>query len=161
MLEWQQRSFTVRGRSVTHQYVHFPQVVVVLARDEEDRVLAVRQYRGALDREILELPAGKVEPGEELPAAAVRELEEETGHRAGRVEHRFWFWPAPGYSDEVIHVFVASDLTPTAPNPDEGEELQLVRLSAEECAAAIASGEIRDGKSLLTLLAMGAGLRQP
>ncbi len=161
MLEIRKRSFEVRGREITHHYVHFPQVVVVAARDPEGRLLAVRQYRGALDREILELPAGKLEAGEAPEVAAIRELEEETGYRASQVDRLLWFWPTPGYSDEVIHVFVATGLRPTAARFDEGEELHLVRMTLPECEAAVRAGEIRDGKSLVALMALRTGLRMP
>jgi ADP-ribose pyrophosphatase len=161
LLDLRQRTFQVRGRTVTHHYVHFGEVVVILARDEEGRVLAVRQYRAALDREILELPAGRVEAGEGPEAAARRELEEETGYRAERLERLLWFWPTPGYSDEVIHVFTASGLRRTAPRPDPGEDIRLVPLTPAECERAVRAGEIRDGKSLVALLALRANLHVP
>lgn len=158
-LRLERRSFVVRGHRVTHEFVSFPEVVVVLARDPEGRLLFVRQYRGALDRRILELPAGRIEPGEAPEAAAARELEEETGYRAGQLEPRFTFWPAPGYSDERIWVFAASGLQRTQTRFDPGEELELVPLGDPDWEGLMRSGELRDGKTLLSLLAMGAGLR--
>ena len=161
MLRLDRRSFEVRGQTVTHEFVRFPEVVVVLARDQEGRLLFVRQYRGALDQRILELPAGRIEGGENPEAAAARELEEETGYRAGRVEALFTFWPAPGYSDERIWVFAASGLQRTQTHFDPGEDLELVPLADAEWEAAMRSGELRDGKTLLSLLAARAELRVP
>ena len=161
MLRLDRRTFTVRGQMVTHEFVRFPEVVVVLARDPEGRLLFVRQYRGALDRRILELPAGRIEPGEAPAAAAARELEEETGWRPRQVEPLFTFWPAPGYSEERIWVFVAGDLERTATRFDPGEEIELVPLSDAEWEGAMRSGGVQDGKTLLSLLAWRAGLRVP
>jgi len=152
MLDIRQRSFTVRGRTVVHYYVQLPEVVVILARDPQGRYLLVRQYRGALDREVLELPAGKCEPGESPAEAAARELEEETGYRPGRLQYMVSFHPTPGYSSELIHAFRADGLQATATRFDDGEELTLVALTPAECEQAIRSGELRDGKSILTLL---------
>jgi ADP-ribose pyrophosphatase len=127
------RTFTVRGRSVTHQF----------------------------DRETLELPAGRAEAGESPEETARRELEEETGHQAGSLTYLFTFYPTPGYSDEEVHVFAAEALVETATRFDPSEEIQLLRLTAEEADAALRSGRIRDGKTMLTLLAMRADLRCP
>ncbi len=152
MLDIRQRTFSVRGRRIVHYYVQLPEVVVVLARDGDGNYLMVRQYRGALDQQVLELPAGKCEPGEDPAQAAARELEEETGYRADHLEYILSFHPTPGYSSELIHAFRAEGLHPTATHFDEGEELVLVALSPKECEEAIRSGRMRDGKSILTLL---------
>lgn len=157
--EFRERTFSVRGRPVTHRFLELGEVVTVLARDAGGRVLLVRQYRAALDRPTLELPAGWCEPGEPPAAAAARELEEETGYRARAVEPLLSFWPAPGYSTEVIHVFAAGGLERTATRFDEGEEIDLVSLTDAECEAAVRSGEIRDGKSLVALMAARLGWR--
>jgi ADP-ribose pyrophosphatase len=158
-LELASRTFRVRGREVTHRFLHLGEVVCVLAREADGRVLMVRQYRAALDRRILELPAGWCEPGEPPEAAAVRELEEETGYRPRRVERLLSAWPAPGYSSEVLHLFAAHDLERTAPRPDDTEEIELVRLTDEECLRAVQQGAVRDGKSLLALMAVRLGWR--
>ena len=161
MLRLERRSFEVRGRTVTHEFVRFPQVVVVLARDPGGCLLFVRQYRAALDRRVVELPAGRVEPGEAPAAAAIRELEEETGYRADAVEPLVSFWPAPGYSDECIWVFQASGLRRTQTAFDPGEDIELVRWEDARWEEALRTGELRDGKTILALLAWRAGLRVP
>ena len=160
MLHLRERQFFVRGRRVTHYYLDLPEVVVMLAHDPEGRVLLVRQYRGALDRETLELPAGRCEPRETPEDAARRELEEETGYRADRLEPLLRFWPTPGYSSELIHAYEARGLHATATSFDEGEELTLVRLTPSECEAAVRTGEICDGKTILTLLAAQCGWKR-
>lgn len=157
MLDIRQRTFTIRGRSVTHYYVQLPEVVVIIAQDAEGRYLLVRQYRGAINRQVLELPAGKCEPGEAPAAAAAREFEEETGYRADRFEYLLSFHPTPGYSSELIHAYRATGLHQTETHFDDGEELVLVPMSPAQCQDAIRSGQLQDGKSILTLLIDQAG----
>ncbi len=160
-MELERRTFAVRGRTVTHSFLRFPGVVVILAEDGAGRVLFVRQYRAALDRRILELPAGRLEPGEEPEAGARRELEEETGFAPETLRPLLSFWPAPGYSTERIWAFLADELRPTATHFDAGEDIELVPLTRQGWHAAMASGELADGKSLLTLLAWEGGWRVP
>ncbi|MDI3297919.1 MAG: NUDIX hydrolase [Bacillota bacterium] len=149
MLPIAERRFTVRGREVTHWFVDSPRVACVIPILPDGRILLERQYRAALDSWILELPAGKADPGEELEACARRELEEETGYRARSLRELFWFWPAPGYSNEEIHLFVARDLERGERNLDPGEELEVEPLTLEAFLAAVEAGRIHDGKTLL------------
>ncbi|MDI3316904.1 MAG: NUDIX hydrolase [Bacillota bacterium] len=149
MLPIGERRFTVRGREVTHWFVDSPKVACIIPVLPDGRILLERQYRAALDSWILELPAGKAEPGEEVEACARRELEEETGFRAGRLQELFWFWPAPGYSNEEIHLFVARDLRDGERSLDPGEELEVEALTVEEFLDAVEAGRIHDGKTLL------------
>lgn len=158
-MEISSRSFRVRGREITHEYVKRPPVSVVAALDDDGRYLLVRQYRAALDLHVVELPAGRMEPGESAAQTAARELEEETGHQAAQLDYRFTFHPTPGYSDEVVHVYAATVLTPTATRFDPAEDIELLRLSPADVDAAMASGRIHDGKTLLTFLALRSGLR--
>jgi ADP-ribose pyrophosphatase len=154
-----ERSFEVRGRTFTHRFLVLDPVVAVVAVDEGGRVLLVRQYRAALDRRTLEVPAGYVEPGEAWEAAAARELEEETGYRARRLEPVLTYWPAPGFCDQEVRIFRAEGLEAGATRFDPGEDLELVRLDPEACRAAIRDGGIRDGKTLVALFAAVLGPR--
>ncbi|MBX5464681.1 MAG: NUDIX hydrolase [Clostridia bacterium] len=149
MLPIAERRFTVRGREVTHWYVDSPKVACVIPLLPDGRILLERQYRAALDRWILELPAGKAEPGESVEACARRELEEETGYRAASLRELLWFWPVPGYSNEEIHLFLASGLEPGERKLDPGEELEVEALALETFLAEAEAGRIHDGKTLL------------
>ena len=120
--------------------------------DAEGRILWVRQHRWAAGRELLELPAGTLEHGEAPEACARRELAEETASRR-RPGAR---WAAssarPGFCDEYLHAFLATDLTPEQADGDEDEDITVVPLTLEESLARIDTGEIEDAKSLATLM---------
>ncbi len=139
-----------------------PGAVAVVAVDAEGRVLLVRQPRSATGsgRILLEVPAGTLEVGpdgitEDPAAAARRELEEETGYRAGAWRALARFYTAPGFTDELMHLFVATVLTPARADrlePDEDEAIQLVPMAWQDALAAADRGEIADAKSLVGLL---------
>ena len=141
--------------------VGHPGAVAILALDEDGRVLLVRQFRVPARRVLLEIPAGTldVDPetgiAEDPDAAARRELEEETGYRAGSWRRLASFWTAPGFASELMYLYVATDLRPAHEDrlgPDEDERLELERLPLPEAVAAVESGEIADAKSILGLL---------
>lgn len=161
MLPLKSRTFTAKGREFTHHFVDSPEVAVILPLLPDGRLLLVRQYRAALNRELLELPAGKLEGHESAEDGALRELAEETGHRAERVRYLFSFYPVPGYSTELIHAFLATGLVPGATSFDEAEELVSVPLTEAEMERAIREGRVRDGKTLLAYLGWKAGLSAP
>jgi ADP-ribose pyrophosphatase len=118
---------------------------------DDGRVVLLRQYRFAVAARILEFPAGTLDDGEEPLATMERELQEEAGYSASRWDSLGVMLPCPGYSDEVIHLFLARDLTPleTPPAGDDDEDLEVLLLEPAELDAALASGdEYLDGKSL-------------
>ena len=128
--------------------------VSVVPIDGDDVVL-IRQYRTPLDRALLELPAGKLDvPGEDPEAAARRELAEEVGFRAGRMERVAHFHTSPGFLDEHMTIFLATDLTPVPMNPIGPEEIaaELVRIPISDLASRLP--EIEDGKTLVGLMAL-------
>ena len=132
------------------EIVERPDVVAVVAIDRDGLIVLVQQPRPAARRRLLEVPAGRVEPGEDFLASARRELAEETGLRGGRWEPGPSFWTTPGFCTERVHLFFAEELEPGEPSPDEGEELEIVRVPATSLAERL--GEIQDGKSLIGLL---------
>lgn len=126
------------GHGWTADVVLHPGAVAVLAVDEAGRVLVVEQERPALLRRTLEIPAGRLEPGEDPRAAAARELEEETGLRAGSLSLLTTIWPAPGFCSEQVHLFEARDLRPAGSDrlpPDADEELVVRWLPPAELVA--------------------------
>jgi ADP-ribose pyrophosphatase len=133
---------------------HRPSVVLVPVNDD-GRVILVRQYRAPLDRDTWEFPAGGVEPGEFVEAAAARECEEEIGLVPGRLEHLGSWYPVPGYCDEQMIFFRLSQLRPPAPDsphqPDEDEAIETRTLSIDEVRAMARRGEIIDLKTVFAL----------
>jgi ADP-ribose pyrophosphatase len=134
--------------------------VAILAIDDEDRVLLVRQYRVAVGEALLEVPAGTLDVAddgsiEDPDLAAPRELEEETGMRAGSWRLISRFFTAPGFASELMHLYLATDLRPADGerlSPDEDEHLVLERLPWRDAVAAAERGELRDGKTIAALL---------
>lgn len=157
---WQGRLLDVRrdrvrlpdGGEGSREYIVHPGAVVIIALQEDGRLLFERQFRFPLGRVFLELPAGKIDPGEDIAATARRELLEETGHSAGQWRHLGTMHPCIGYSNERIEIFLARELVrESAPQLDEGEHLELVTLSPAEAAAAIRAGELTDAKTITAL----------
>jgi ADP-ribose pyrophosphatase len=129
-------------------------VVPVLSADTaaDPEILLIRQFRHAADGPIWEIPAGRIDPGESPETCAARELAEETGMRAGRLERLTTMFTTPGFTDERIHLFTAHDLQvgPHRREPDEFMEMHTLALS--RCLALVRSGEICDGKTMVALL---------
>lgn len=140
--------------SVTERIaVRHPGAVGVVALDR-DAVILIRQYRAAVGRALLEIPAGKLDvAGEPSAVTATRELEEEIGMRPGVIEPIFGFYTTPGFTNEHIELFVASDLTPVPPTPHGPEETaaEIVRVPLDELPQLLASGEVLDVKTLAGL----------
>ncbi len=153
-----ERSDGSRGK---REVVGHPGAVAILAIDDQDRVLMVRQYRVPAGRTLLEVPAGTldIDPDtgaiEDPDLAAPRELEEETGYRAGSLRRLTSFWTAPGFATEHMHLYLATHLTTADEGrlgPDEDERLELDHVSLGEALSAVDRGEIADAKSILALL---------
>ncbi|MCL2059529.1 MAG: NUDIX hydrolase [Oscillospiraceae bacterium] len=147
------------GQSV-RDVVRLPGGSVVVPIDQEGYVYLVSQYRASVRRVTLELPAGKLEPGESPEACAARELLEETGYRAGTMKHLTSILPSPGYSDEILHIFLATDLEYGEPDPDEGEFINTLMFPLDEVVDLVASGDIRDAKTVVGILLTERAMRQ-
>lgn len=127
--------------------------VAILPLLDGDRVLLERQYRYVIGRELIEIPAGMVEEGESIEEAAQRELMEETGYRAGRMEYIGRCYMTPGYCNELIHFFIARDLERLPERSmDEDEEIELITMSMDEALSKVMNNEIEDAKTLYALM---------
>ncbi|MFO7814431.1 MAG: NUDIX hydrolase [Halanaerobiales bacterium] len=126
--------------------------VAVVPITAEGKILLVKQYRIAVDEIILELPAGKLEEGEDVEKCALRELEEETGYRSDNIKNLFYFYTTPGYSSEKLYLFIANGLKHYGQNLDRGEYIELVELCKEDIIPKIVEGKIKDSKTIIGLL---------
>ena len=140
------------GKTALREVVRHPGGVIILPVDGEGNVYMVRQFRYPYDRAILEIPAGKLEYGEEPFAAAVRELGEEIGAVAGKWTPLGSILPTPGFCDEVQYLWMARDLTFGETHPDEDEFLEQVKLPFAEARAMAADGRLQDSKTVVALL---------
>lgn len=151
------------GGEATREYLGHPGAVAVIAvenpRERDPEVLFVRQYRYPVKAVTLELPAGKIDPGESPRSCVNRELEEETGFRARRVRRLLSYWPTPAFANEVIHIYEAAGLTPGTFSPDADENIRPARLRLSRALAWIDRGRIQDSKTLVGLLAYARARR--
>lgn len=140
------------GRRAALDLIRHPGAAAVVPFLSDDEVLLIRQYRYAAGGEIYEVPAGKLDPGESPEACASRELEEETGYRAGRLQPLAQILTTPGFTDERIHLFAAEALSPGRQRLDDDELIELVPLPLDEALAMVWSDALPDAKSSLALL---------
>jgi len=132
---------------------------IMLAVTDEGKVLMVRQYRKAFEKALLELPAGKADPGEDPFVTARRELKEETGYTASSIEPLLSYYPTCGYSNEDLHIFICRGLTPGETAWDDTECLDILEYDVEDLLEMIMRNEIKDSKTIIGLLyARQAGL---
>lgn len=140
------------GRESTREIVEHPGAVVIVAVDESDNVLLVRQFRYALGKELLEIPAGGIDGDETPEEAAVREMQEETGHLPGKLVKLGGFYSAPGFCTEYLHLFLATELRPGRLFAEDTESIQLERMPVSQVPVLVASGKLEDAKSLAGLM---------
>ncbi len=140
------------GRTVTLEVLRHPGAAAVVPLHDDGSVTLIRQHRHAAGGMIWEIPAGKLEPGELPEPCARRELEEEAGLRAGEVRHLTSIFTTPGFTDEVIHLYVAEGLVPVPARPEDDEVIELHRFAPAQVRAMIHAGEVRDAKTLVALL---------
>lgn len=139
------------GNTSVRELVYHNGAVAVLVIDESDNIVMVEQYRKAFESMSLEIPAGKLEKGEEPMASAERELEEETGYTAESLEKIFSFYGAPGFCSERVDVFVAKGLSAGEMKLDEDEFLNVKRYSFDEAVALLDRGTITDAKTIMAI----------
>ena len=140
------------GGQALREVVRHRGAVVVLPLLPDGRIVLVRQHRYPTGEVLLELPAGKLDPSESPVDCAVRELEEETGWRAAKTVTLGWFYTTPGFTDEVLHSFVATGLEAVSDHaPDPDEAIEIVTWTVEQAFEGCRDGGIRDGKTIATL----------
>lgn len=140
------------GTRASREVVRHSGAAAIVALDEQGRILLVRQYRVASDQVMTEIPAGLLNPGEEPADCAARELQEETGFKPGKLEVLGGFYPAPGYTTEYIHLFLATDLTESRLPADSDEFIEVQRVTLNDGLVMIDTGEITDAKTMIGLL---------
>lgn len=125
---------------------------VIAAVKNDGTMIMVKQFRKPAERVMLEAPAGKIDPGEDPLSAAVRELKEETGYRAGKVEKLTQMYPSVGYSEEILHLFLCTELMAGETSFDENEAIDIEEYHVDTLADMVMKGEIQDGKTQLAIL---------
>ena len=139
------------GKTSKREIVKHPGAVAILPITKEGKLVLVRQYRKALDKVIVEIPAGKLEKGEEPLASAKRELEEETGYKADHLDFIVSFYTSPGFADEIIHLYITDKLKKGQVAPDEDEFLDVIEVSLEEAEEMIKDQTIHDAKTVFAV----------
>lgn len=145
------------GKTAVWDFIKHNGAVAVVAVREDGKLLMVRQYRNALERETLEIPAGALDALEEEPvSAALRELSEETGYTAGKMEHLHTLQTTVAFTNERIEMYVATDLKPGKQHLDEGEFIDVEAYTIEELKEMILTSKIQDGKTVCGILMYAA-----
>ena len=140
------------GRETTREIVEHADCVAIISDDDSDNVLLVNQFRKPVERELLEIPAGGIDPGEDPVATVRRELQEETGYLPQRVERLGGFYSVPGYGTEYLYLYLAADLIPSRLQAEDTENIQLTKVPLSQIPGLINSGTICDAKSIAGLL---------
>ncbi len=141
------------GTTTSLEIIAHPGAAAVVPMKDEHTVIMIRQYRHAVGGFIYEIPAGKLHPNEDPRDCAHREVEEEIGYKVGRLEPLLSFFTTPGFTDEIIHIFVGYDLTPGTQDLDVDEVLEIVELPLAKAMEMIGNGDIKDGKTIIGLQA--------
>ncbi len=136
------------GAEIVRHIVRHPGAVVVVPLLADGRLVTIRNFRVSVQEWLEEFCAGKLEPGEDPAAAAARELIEETGYRAERIEPLGWFYTSPGFADERMYAFAAFELSEAGRRLEDDERIEVELRAPEEFQRRIAAGQVRDGKSI-------------
>ena len=148
------------GNTTHLEIVRHPGASAVVPLKEDGRVILIRQLRHATGGYIFEIPAGKLDAGEAPEVCAARELEEEIGYQAGSLDHLTSIWTAPGFTDEVIHIYRGTHLRPGTQQLDQDEVLEVVEWPLSEAMARIQDGTIRDAKTIIGIQMVFWGEKQ-
>ena len=137
-----------QGRNIVKDVVRHPGAVTVIPVDSDGHLVMIRNYRVTVQQWLLEFCAGKIDAGEAPLESATRELQEETGFKAGRIRPIGRFYTSPGFADEMMHVFLATELQSVPRSLQPGERIEVVHVSPEQLDRDIADGTLVDGKSI-------------
>ena len=140
------------GRQTSREVVEHGDCVAVIPLDADGNVLLVRQFRKPVEKDLLEIPAGCIDPGEEPVATVQREMREEIGYLPRKIERLGGFYASPGYCTEYLHLYLATDLVPDRLQAEDTDSIELVRVPLSRIAGLVASGDICDAKSIAGLL---------
>jgi len=141
-----------KGKTTTREIVEHSDCVAVVVLDSKDRVILVRQYRKAVGKTLLEIPAGGIDPGEQPITSVRRELQEEIGYLPNKIDKLGGFYAAPGYCTEYLYLYLATHLTPSRREAEDTGDIKVVRVPLSRIPELIATGEICDAKSVAGLL---------
>lgn len=142
---------TASGRTTTREIVEHAECVAVVAIDNDDNVLLVKQFRKPPEKELLEIPAGGIDDGEDAEAAVVREMQEETGFRPQKLERLGGFYSSPGFCTEYLHLYLATDLVAGRLFAEDTAGIELVRVPVAQLPELVASSRIEDSKTIAGL----------
>ncbi len=142
----------VMGETQSREIVEHPGGVGVVAITDNNEIILVAQYRKPLDKVIYEIPAGKLDKGEHHRVCGMRELEEETGFTSENFEYMGYIYPSPGFTDEVTHVYLATNLKQGEAHPDDDEFLDVEKVPLEKAYQMVMNNEINDAKSVFGIL---------
>ena len=143
---------TADGHKSTREIIEHGDCIAVVAIDDSDDVLLVRQYRRAAEKDLLEIPAGGIDPGEDPETAVIREMQEETGFRPQKVERLGGYYLSPGFSSEYLHLYLAANLKHSPLHAEDTPGIGLEPVSVGGIRDLISSGKIEDAKSIAGLL---------
>ena len=147
---------TAQGGTSYREIIEHNGGAVIAALTEDKKLVMVRQYRKPADKVMLEVPAGKIDPGEMPLEAAVRELKEETGYTASKVEFLTEFYPSVGYSEERLYLYLCTGLTPGETCFDENEAIEIEEIDLDRLFKMAMSGELDDAKTIIAILMVKA-----
>ena len=143
---------TPGGRKTTREIVEHADCIAVVVVDSENNILLVKQFRKPVEKELLEIPAGGIDPEEDPEDAVRRELQEEIGYLPEKLEKLGGFYSTPGYCSEYLYLYLATELTPSQLQAEDTGSISLVRVPAAQIPGLITSGSICDAKSIAGLL---------
>ncbi|MFB5661563.1 NUDIX hydrolase [Alteribacillus sp. HJP-4] len=139
------------GKKSKREIITHPGAVAVIARNAAGKIIMVKQYRKALEKHLVEIPAGKLEKGEDARSSAARELEEETGYKAKTFDYLQSFYTSPGFADEIVYLFEAGSLYEGSAGTDEDEFVDVIEVDLKEAQAMIENEEIHDAKTVFAI----------
>ena len=143
---------TVQNGTSMREIIEHNGGAVLAAVTSEGKLVMVRQYRKPAGRVMLEVPAGKIDPGESAEAAAKRELKEETGYTAGKIRFLMQFYPSVGYSEEILYLYLCTDLTPGETNFDENEAIDIEEYEISRLHKMVMDGDVQDAKTIIAIM---------